>query len=124
MRVRVALFVSALAVAQVSWAQSIAVNGVAPPTGITVVSEEGFLKTGLHEIGHALGLAHPTATLLYPEGLPTDSNTIRGGTVMNPMGNSNEPGARPWELRDDFRRFVPLAPTACDITAVRNATQR
>ena len=73
----------------------------------------GYFKAGLHELGHALGLAHPTATLAKPEGTPKEGPHRRGGTVMNPHGR-----------KDDSLGLVALVPTACDIKAVKAALAR
>lgn len=91
----------------------------------TVLLEHiGFFKTTLHEIGHSLGLAHPTATVALPQGDPNNLKVLRrGGTVMNPNGSAGQT-APVQKRRDDFLGFVPVAPTACDIKAVRYALLR
>lgn len=83
----------------------------------------GFFKTGLHEIGHTLGLAHPTATPQQPDGNPTFKSSIPGGTVMNPNGG-DPPPAPVHKRRDDYRGLVALFPNACDIKAAKDAATR
>lgn len=53
----------------------------------------------------------------------TGRSTIRqvnGSRVMNPNGAVKPPAPKE-QLRDDYLDFVPMAPTACDIRAVKNA---
>lgn len=91
-------------------------------------SATGYFKTTLHEIGHMFGLAHPTATIQFPNGRPSAQSTIPGGTVMNPNGGVAPTPSVPLpplvQRRDDFRNFVPQTLTACDIKAVKDALRR
>ncbi|MBY0496342.1 MAG: hypothetical protein K2Y23_19205 [Cyanobacteria bacterium] len=92
-------------------------------SGDRLLARIGFYKTALHEIGHSLGLAHPTATTQFPAGQPSVKSTIPGGTVMNPNGSAGAM-APAEQRRDDYLGLVALAPTSCDITGVKNAVLR
>lgn len=84
-----------------------------------LLSEDGFYKVTLHQLGHGLGLDHPNLSPLYPQGIPGFSPR-RVGTVMNPMGTLINP-TKASEGLDDFLNFVPRTPTKCDTEAVRRA---
>jgi hypothetical protein len=84
-------------------------------------SRRGYYKTGLHEIGHAFGLAHVNATVTFPDGDDqNDKFLIPQATVMNRNGGVG-PGAPVVQNRDDYRNFVPMTLSACDIEAVKRA---
>lgn len=59
----------------------------------------GAYKVALHEVGHLLGLGHPTDTT--------------GASVMQQMAG-----------RDDVGDALPLMPTACDVVQVHAALRR
>ncbi len=70
--------------------------------------EEGYKLAAMHEIGHGLGLAHPTSF-------------VRGGTVMNIFYIPQSP-QNVLETRDDrVGRNLARHPTSCDVEAVRAA---
>lgn len=80
------------------------------PTNIS--NRKGFRRTAEHEVGHALGLAHPNSTIQNPAGDPT-KRVGYGGTVMNSLNG-----------QDDSQNSVADRPTRCDIKAVELALRR
>ena len=92
-----------------------------PEPGV-LFGRDGFYKFGLHEIAHALGLAHPSATIALPQGDDQVPKT-KGGTVLNPHVR-RKPPASAADRRDDRDGYLPMTPTACDIKAVKNAILR
>lgn len=71
-------------------------------------SAEGHKLITMHEVGHALGLAHPTVFR-------------KEGTVMNTPRRYNSQ-SNLLQTRDDFNRVMARRPTTCDVEGVR-ATQ-
>lgn len=73
-------------------------------TAQTLFSETGYYKAALHEIGHALGLDHTHGT--------------QGSSVMNNFGRVS--GSVPLiQLRDDYRKNLPMNVTVCDRNAAK-----
>jgi hypothetical protein len=73
----------------------------------------GYRKVGLHEIGHALGLSHP-------------SKVSAGGTVMNGMRGMKAWHNGQWviDLSNDAGGNIPLKPTDCDLNGVVDASTK
>lgn len=81
-------------------------NGYVRTTGIIINNDPqvvsscvGYYKVALHEIGHVLGLGHPT-------------NEQHEGSIMNNMKCAN-----------DCQDAIPDVPTPCDVEQVRQASQ-
>lgn len=84
-----------------------------------LLSEVGYLKATLHEIGHALGLAHPWGLGINGGKIPPDFPIDRQATVMNNLGYKNPTSSSPLVLkRDDGLNNIPLQPTKCDVIGV------
>lgn len=82
-----------------------------------LLTETGYLKATLHEIGHALGLAHPWGLGDPVTGnKPKDFPQYRRETVMNNLGF--DPAATFLVKRDDSGSVLPLHPTKCDVIGV------